>query len=112
MNEFLFGDIEGRHETIYANDREAAIRFFRARAPQPSLYVPDRFIRTDPDGQWVGQFDPHMEMFVAEYTQDACIPVSMRVSGEWKSIGSIPPTSTPDSWAIQGPRRLTRGSRT
>jgi hypothetical protein len=109
MNEFLFGDLEGRHLRLFANDRETAIRFFHARVTDPSLYVPDSFIRTDDQGQWIGQYDVHMEMFVAEYTPDACVPVSMRVGDAWRAIGSIASSSLSNRWAIQGPRRLRSG---
>ena len=112
MNEFLFGELESRHEIIFANDRETAVKFFHARVPDPLLYIPDRFIRTDSQGQLAGFYDPYLETFVPEYTADAGIPLSMRVGTDWKSIGNIPLSAAQDvdRLHVSGPRRLPGGS--
>jgi hypothetical protein len=91
MRKFLFGEPNGAHEIICASDRNAAIWRFLMKITSLWDYVPERYRKTDPEGHWVGHYDGHSDMFLPEYSPDACIPVFVRVETEWKPTESISP---------------------
>ena len=112
MHEFLFGELCNLHEIIFANDKETAIRHFHAKVSTPELYVPDKYIKTDGQGVWIGTYHDHLG-FIPEYTSEACIPFFMRVEGGWKPLESILLSKAlkVNRKLISGPRRLTEGPR-
>ena len=110
MNEFLFGLPEDRHEIVNANDMATAIRYFFARVANAEAYVPDEYIRTDPEGHWVGCLHEHLG-FIPEYRNDACIPIYLRERSMWKQIGKIALSDAlrVNRSVLTGPRRLPEG---
>lgn len=107
MNEFLFGELDNRHEIVFANDLETAIRYFYSKILSPELYVPDKYIKTDKSGAWVGTYQDHLG-FIPEYIPEACIPLSMRAGANWRQVGSLLLSEAlrTNRALIAGPRRL------
>jgi len=93
MKEFLFGEPNGAHEIISANDQNAAVWKFLMKITSLWDYVPERFRKTDPNGHWIGHYDSHSDMFISEYTPEACIPLFVREEAEWKLTGNVSPYS-------------------
>ena len=110
MIEYLFGQPRDRHEIVHANDMATAIRYFFARVSNVELYVPDEYIRTDPEGHWLGYLHEHLG-FLPEYRKDACIPICLKERSAWKQIGKIPLSDalSVNRSMIVGPRKLPSG---
>jgi hypothetical protein len=89
MNEFRFGVADERNEVIFANDLKTAVRYFYSRVSNPEVCVPDRYIRTDGNGNWIGTLHDHLG-FLPEYRADACIPVFLRIGDSWTEVATIP----------------------
>jgi hypothetical protein len=91
--EFLFGEANGAHEIIWAIDRDAAVWKFLMKITSLWDYVPEGYKKTDSEGFWIGHYDTHTDMFIHEYTLDACIPVFVREKMEWKLIEKMSPNT-------------------
>jgi hypothetical protein len=85
------GEIKSTHETIRATDLKAAIWKFMMKATSLWDYVPERYRKTDAKGHWIGRYDSHAEMFIPEYTPDACVSVFVKEGPEWKLVDKIFP---------------------
>ena len=89
--EFLFGEPGGVHEIVHALDWKTAVWKFMMKAASLWDYVPERYRKTDSEGHWIGRYDSHTDMFIPEYTADACIPVFVKEELEWKLAERISP---------------------
>lgn len=89
--DFMFGEPNGAHETVRAKDRDAAVWRFLMKVSSLWDYVPERYRKTDLEGHWIGHYDSHTDMFIPEYTADACIPVYVKEKEEWKLAEKISP---------------------
>ena len=90
MKEYLFGEPRGKHKIIVTLDQDAAIWRFLTEGASLRDYVPEKYVRCDPEGRWMGYYDSHMEMFIREYSPDACVPVYEKEDDTWKLVGNVP----------------------
>ncbi len=85
LEEFLFGDPDGRHMVLSAIDRSQAVWRFCQEASSMKDFVPEKYLMGG-----LGFYDAHAEIFVSQYAPDACVPVFIKDCGVWKPIEGIP----------------------
>ena len=89
LEDFLFGDPNGRHVVISAKDRNTAVWRFYTEGNSLKDFVPEKYLMTDTEGHWIGAYDSHAEMFIHQYSSNACVPVFVKDGDEWRQIEGI-----------------------